>query len=383
MQKAHPQRPVRSKRGKAHGHRKQKKQRSASRSTEVIQSGAPVDRKEEAALRDTIELYKRFFEEDLTADFVSTPDGRILACNLAFARLFGYDSVEEVMKQNAGSFYPNVDARKKLLHELMQKKKLEHYQVELRDRHGEPLSVIENVIGEFNEQGELVEIRGYLFDNTAMTKLEKKFVQMQNVPNIATLAGGFTHDFNNVFGIIVANANVLKTPSLPQERFEKSVDSILKAAQRGVGVVRRLEHISREMEKSPEAFSLSKGLILLVEYEKMLRTLLKTLLEERGYRILTAKDGREAVRLYKRHKDRISLVFSEMVLPKLGGWEAFLKMKKFNPELKVILSSGYVDSKMKSEILQAGAVDLIQKPFSPSEILNTVERIITTTKEKE
>jgi len=114
----------------------------------------------------------------------------------------------------------------------------------------------------------------------------------------------------------------------------------------------------------------------------MLLDLLKMLLEEKGYSVLTARDGREAIEVFKQYKDTISLVFSDLGLPRLGGWEAFLKMRKFNPHLKAILAGGYVEPKIKSEILRAGAIDLIQKPYNPSEILSTVEKIIAMTKGK-
>ena len=65
------------------------------------------------------------------------------------------------------------------------------------------------------------------------------------------------------------------------------------------------------------------------------------MLEENGIKVLEAVDGMEAVEIFTAHKDEIGVVLSDLGLPRLGGWEAFLKMKKINPELKGILASGF------------------------------------------
>ncbi len=116
--------------------------------------------------------------------------------------------------------------------------------------------------------------------------------------------------------------------------------------------------------------------VLLVEDEITLRDLLKTILEESGLNIITAADGVEAVEIFKAHKDEIGVVLSDLGLPRLGGWEAFLKMREINPELKGILASGYSNQKVKDEILKSGAENFIQKPYNPPEIIAMIRRMI-------
>lgn len=116
--------------------------------------------------------------------------------------------------------------------------------------------------------------------------------------------------------------------------------------------------------------------VLLVEDEITLRDLLKTILEESGLNIITAADGVEAVEIFKAHKDEIGVVLSDLGLPRLGGWEAFLKMREINPELKGILASGYFNQKVKDEILKSGAENFIQKPYNPPEIIAMIRRMI-------
>lgn len=135
--------------------------------------------------------------------------------------------------------------------------------------------------------------------------------------------------------------------------------------------------ITYESSQKQDSEKPDKGsMVLLVEDEEMLLELLQTLLEENGYKVLVAKDGREAVEIYTRHKDEISVVLSDMGLPKLGGWEAFQKMKEINPRVKSILASGYLDPNLRADMIKAGAKDFVQKPYIPEIILARIREVI-------
>ena len=116
--------------------------------------------------------------------------------------------------------------------------------------------------------------------------------------------------------------------------------------------------------------------VLLVEDEEMLLDLLQALLEENGYKVLTAKDGMEAVEVYKSHVDEISIVLSDMGLPKLGGWEAFRRMREMNPAIRCILASGYFDPDLRMDMIKEGAIDFVQKPYIPNVILARISDAI-------
>lgn len=120
----------------------------------------------------------------------------------------------------------------------------------------------------------------------------------------------------------------------------------------------------------------SGEIILLVEDEEMLLDLLQLFLEEHGYRILTARDGVEAVEIYEKHASEISVVLSDMGLPKLGGWEAFRRMKEINPAVCCILASGFFDPDLRSDMIKEGALDFVQKPYVPNVILSHINAAI-------
>ena len=116
--------------------------------------------------------------------------------------------------------------------------------------------------------------------------------------------------------------------------------------------------------------------ILVVEDEELLRDLLREFLEEEGYEVLIARDGFEAIEIYKRSKDAIALVISDMGLPGIGGWEVLHQIRQITPDAKVILSSGFVESGVREEMIRAGAKEFIQKPYVAQHIVAMIRNII-------
>jgi PAS domain S-box-containing protein len=116
--------------------------------------------------------------------------------------------------------------------------------------------------------------------------------------------------------------------------------------------------------------------ILLVEDEEMLRDLAIQILQGEGYRVLSARDGLEAVDLFRSRRDEIGLVVCDLGLPKLGGRDVFLRMKEVKPTVRVIIASGYLEPAMRSEMLKAGVIDTIQKPYDFRELLVKIRSII-------
>lgn len=133
-----------------------------------------TDRKKiELELKESEERYRKFFEEDLTGDFISTIDGKLLMCNPAYVKILGYDSVEEMMNVTTKTFYKNPEDRVKLIELIRERKKLENYEVNLLRKDGEEVNAIENIYGEFDLNGELALLKGYVFDITAIRRAEK------------------------------------------------------------------------------------------------------------------------------------------------------------------------------------------------------------------
>jgi PAS domain S-box-containing protein len=108
--------------------------------------------------------------------------------------------------------------------------------------------------------------------------------------------------------------------------------------------------------------------VLFVDDEERQAELMQSFLENRGHRVLVAQDGIEAVSLYSRHKREIDVVVLDLGLPRLGGWEAFLRMKQEDAEVKAIFASGYINTDVKAQMMRHGAAAIIHKPYLPEEI---------------
>lgn len=155
------------------------------RTAEALGQTAVARATAEAKLREKEHRYRRLFDADLTGDYISTPEGRILLCNPAFARMFGFSSVEEAVGTNVADLYMDAGERKSLIERLRSEQKIERLEVWRKGRSGKPIYVVENVVGYFDERGELFEVNGYLFDDTerkrgeqALRVSEKRFATL-------------------------------------------------------------------------------------------------------------------------------------------------------------------------------------------------------------
>ncbi len=154
-------------------------------------------------LRFSEERYREIFEHGLTAIFVATPQGRLLACNPAFARIFGYQSVAEMLRAGLPKLYVHADDYQSFVNLLKEKKHLEYHEAQMMRRGGEPIYVVGNIKGTFSDTGELIEIEGYLFDNTEQKKLAEQLQQAQRLESVGLLVSGIAHDFNNMLSGIL------------------------------------------------------------------------------------------------------------------------------------------------------------------------------------
>ena len=116
--------------------------------------------------------------------------------------------------------------------------------------------------------------------------------------------------------------------------------------------------------------------VLLVDDEDMIIDVGQEILEEMGYKVLLARSGKEAIETYARNKHKIDMVILDMIMPDMGGGETYDRMKEVNPNVKVLLSSGYSIEGQASDILARGCNGFIQKPFSVKQLSHTIRQVL-------
>ncbi len=116
--------------------------------------------------------------------------------------------------------------------------------------------------------------------------------------------------------------------------------------------------------------------VLLAEDEIEVRTLTKQILEEFGYKVLEAVDGEDAVNKFIENKDKIDILLFDVILPKMSGKEAYDRIKKIRPDIKILLTSGYpADFIDKQRIFEKG-VSFVPKPISPTSLLKKMRQVL-------
>ncbi len=116
--------------------------------------------------------------------------------------------------------------------------------------------------------------------------------------------------------------------------------------------------------------------VLVADDNEEVRALVKVLLEDAGYKVLTASDGEEAVNIFMQHKDRLDLVILDVIMPKKNGREAYQEIAGIRPGIKAIFMSGYTADVIHQKGVLDEKLEYIPKPISPNELLKKVREML-------
>jgi CheY-like chemotaxis protein len=139
------------------------------------------------------------------------------------------------------------------------------------------------------------------------------------------------------------------------------------------------EHSINHLDDIPSAqdeLKLGHECVLLVDDEQRILNVGRTICKALGYTVFTTDSGKEALKLYAEKKNDINVVVLDMIMPGMDGLEVFMALKKINPDIKVLLSTGYAIDENAQEMLRQGCKGYILKPYSVVDFSHKLREIL-------
>ena len=112
--------------------------------------------------------------------------------------------------------------------------------------------------------------------------------------------------------------------------------------------------------------------------EKLVREVSQDILEGHDFKVFSAEDGREAVEIFRQHKDEIRAVLIDLTMPNLDGEGAFREIRRIDPQATVILMSGYSLKRAGEGLSTEGLAGFLHKPFRPDDLIRLVREVLET-----
>ena len=170
-----------------------------------------------------------------------------------------------------------------------------------------------------------------------------------------------------VLGIVRGHHGALRVRSvLGQGTTIRVFLPALQTAQTETGAVAEIAHADWR----------GTGTILLVDDEESVRVMVGRMLERLGFQVLTAANGREALYLYQARRARIVMVLLDLTMPVMDGEEAFTALRRINPQLRVVLSSGFTESEIAPRFAGLGLAGFLQKPYALYDLARCLHRVL-------
>jgi DNA-binding NtrC family response regulator len=202
------------------------------------------------------------------------------------------------------------------------------------------------------------------------------------------------HEINQPLTVILSGSDMIRMESermgVNNQKISNYLQLIQKSAHRIAEILRRFREISSpvimkiphgmqmiELNLDQKADLEKKRYILIIEDEESVRHVLKDLLENEGFNIILAASAKEGLSLYKLHHALIEMVLLDFHLPDKPGPIIFDNLKKINPLVKIVITSGFEFDDSIQKILDQGAVGFLSKPFDREQIISFINQIFS------
>ncbi len=240
----------------------------------------------EQALKHAYEQYRSIFDNAIEGIFRSTPDGKFVAANPALARIYGYESPEQLMEEVTDirtQIYVHPQKREEFLGRISAGEHVRDYEIEAFRKDGSKVLTSVSAYGIRDKEGNLVYIEGFIEDITERKReeeerkrLEAEYRHAQKMEAVGTLAGGIAHDFNNLLQAIIGYAEMSLMEEDLNERHRENLRQILVSARRASELTQQLLTFSRKVETRPRPIDLNQQV---AHVRKLLERVLPRMIE--------------------------------------------------------------------------------------------------------
>jgi PAS domain S-box-containing protein len=211
----------------------------------------------EEELRKSEERYRSLFEESIAPILDARVDGTIIQANRACEDLFGYTSAE-LIGSSILALYADPEDRSRFRKDVERYGFVRDYLLRFRKKDGTLIECINQSSVRKSDDGTIVGYRGTLRDVTEQKALEKQLLETRKMEAIGTLAGGISHDFNNLLQIISGHAELLELDLADRNITNEELAAIRHAAQRGADLVKQILTFSRRVDTNFASINLNE-----------------------------------------------------------------------------------------------------------------------------
>jgi two-component system, cell cycle sensor histidine kinase and response regulator CckA len=133
---------------------------------------------------------------------------------------------------------------------------------------------------------------------------------------------------------------------------------------------------SQEERSSIEYPAMGSETILVVEEETPVRRLVETILKQHGYNVILAENGQDGIDKFLANRDKINLIFTDLIMPIKGGKELFDEIREIQPDIKVLFTSGYTADMLRNKGDLEEKYEMLRKPVIPLELARKVREML-------
>ncbi|MBI4624916.1 MAG: PAS domain S-box protein [Verrucomicrobia bacterium] len=217
-----------------------------------------VQTRAEEALRGAEQKYRAIFDHAVEGIAQTTPEGQFISANPAMARIFGFDSPEELMRERtdiAQQIYVNPARREEFKRLMEENDNVSGFEYEVQRRDGSVIWLSASARAVRGEDGRVAYYESTMLDITERKTVEQQFLRAQRMESLGRLAGGIAHDFNNILAPIMMSAPLLRMGSSAADT-ERTLATIEQSAQRGADLVKQLLLFGRGIQGARAAMRL-------------------------------------------------------------------------------------------------------------------------------